>query len=92
MAITHGMDIATVRTIATRMDGQATAVGTVISQVDTLIQQAIDAWKGPDSAKFQSEWQSHYRPQLVTLRNELNQLAGRAKTNATNQEATSQQF
>lgn len=88
MAITHGMNIAEVERIGGQLTKKAGDIQTVISNVDTLLSQALQYWVGPDSKKFDALWKSH-RPKMLALKNDLDDLAQKAKKNAASQRVES---
>ena len=91
MAVTHGMNVEEVKRISGRLTQQASEVQDVISKVDALLAQALGAWVGPDSKKFDALWKSH-RPRLQGLKNDLDDLARKAMANANTQSTISNQL
>ncbi|MDO4717599.1 MAG: WXG100 family type VII secretion target [Propionibacteriaceae bacterium] len=92
MAITHGMNVEQVRQIAGKLDREAQQIEAIIQHVNNHIQEALEAWKGPDSRQFSQLWEGQHRPQLRKLKNDLEDLARKARSNATAQTSTSSSF
>lgn len=91
MAITHGMNVEQVRQIGRKLQAEAEKIGQVMQTVDSQVQTAQTAWKGPDSQQFAQTWQGH-RPQLQKLKSELETLSKKALSNAEAQTSTSSSF
>ncbi|WP_156466093.1 hypothetical protein [Janibacter sp. Soil728] len=60
-----GMNLDIVKGELPKWQNLAQDLETVITSVDTQVQEANDAWNGPDSDKFVAEWQGQHRAQLV---------------------------
>lgn len=91
-SITHGMNVESVRGIAKQLDGQAHVVDQVIGAVDKLISQTQSDWVGKDSQQFQQLWHGQYKGQLQKLKQELSDLAVKARSSARSQEDASNQL
>lgn len=89
MAFTHGMNVEAVRGLATKMDGQSSAVSQVISAVDTIVATMSSEWHGTDSTTFAGWWNDQHKPALQKLEGELAGLATSARNNAEEQESAS---
>ncbi|QBF47552.1 hypothetical protein [Janibacter limosus] len=63
-----GMNLDTVKGELPKWQTLGEDLQTVITNVDTQVQEANDAWNGPDSDKFVAEWQGQYRAQLVAAK------------------------
>ena len=63
-----GMNLDTVKGELPKWQTLGEDLETVITNVDTQVQEANDAWNGPDSDKFVSEWQGQHRAQLVAAK------------------------
>ena len=63
-----GMNLDTVKGELPKWQTLGEDLETVITNVDTQVQEANDAWNGPDSDKFVAEWQGQYRAQLVAAK------------------------
>nr|WP_257908782.1 hypothetical protein [Janibacter limosus] len=63
-----GMNLDTVKGELPKWQTLGEDLQTVITNVDTRVQEANDAWNGPDSDKFVAEWQGQYRAQLVAAK------------------------
>ncbi|MDO4783627.1 MAG: WXG100 family type VII secretion target [Propionibacteriaceae bacterium] len=92
MAITHGMNVEQVKQIANKLDREAQQIETIMQHVDSHIREALEAWKGPDSKQFSQLWEGQHRPQLRKLKADLENLAKKARTNASAQTSTSSSF
>ena len=89
MAFSHGMNIEAVRNLATQVDAQAEAVGSVVNSVTSLVAQLGNEWAGPDSVAFAGWWNDQHRPALLRLQEALAGLASSARNNAQAQEDAS---
>lgn len=87
--LSHGMSVESVRGIAKNLDSQAEQVQLVISSVDHLIAQAQSDWQGHDSQQFQQMWSGNYKGGLQRLKQEMNELAAKARRSAEEQERVS---
>ncbi|UUZ44816.2 hypothetical protein LP422_21485 [Janibacter limosus] len=69
-----GMNLDTVKGELPKWQTLGEDLQTVITNVDTRVQEANDAWNGPDSDKFVAEWQGQYRAQLVAAKTPVENL------------------
>lgn len=83
----EGMDPQAVRSFASQLTSDAEQIDNIIN---TLASQLHGLpWKGNDATRFNSEWDSTYRPQLHSVSNALRDAANVANTNASQQEQAS---
>lgn len=86
MAITHGMNVDSVKSIARGLDQQANSLDRVLQDAGRALGQAESIWRGNDRASFSARWTGVHRPALIGLRDDLRHLAKRAQDNAAAQE------
>ena len=86
-AITHGMDIASVRQLVAQMNQRADEIRTLMTALSNALNGT--AWSGPDREQFVGDWQGQYVQQLNTVAQALNDAASRASANADAQEQAS---
>ena len=86
-AITAGMDIQSVRTLATEMTRAADEITQVMTRVTARLQGT--PWLGQDRTKFEQDWNSRQTAQLKQVATALQDAAKTATQNAQDQEATS---
>jgi WXG100 family type VII secretion target len=89
MAITHGMNVATVEQISTDLKTQAGEIAKIVSKVNSIMGRVAEEWKGKDATTFASEWNDKHRAALTNLQTQLNDLGQKASANAKEQAATS---
>jgi WXG100 family type VII secretion target len=89
MAITHGMNVATVEQISTDLKTQAGELTKVISKVNSIMTRVAEDWKGKDATAFASEWNDKHRAALTSLQTQLTDLATKASKNAKEQTTAS---
>lgn len=87
-----GMDIAVVRDIARRLDGQAGQLEQVQRLVEAGIVDCQRSWRGPDVDRFAQEWNGRTRPSMCRLAAELRDLASAARRNADEQDRVSNAY
>jgi uncharacterized protein YukE len=87
----EGMDVAAVQGISKQLANQATAIGTVISTVDSIVGNAGSVWQGPDVSKFVADWHSH-KSALTSAQTAITHLSQKAMQNANTQDATSKTY
>ena len=69
-----GMNLETVKGELPKWQNLAEELNGVINNVNTQVQQANEAWNGPDSEKFVSEWEGQHRPALEKIKGLIEQL------------------
>lgn len=89
MALTHGMNVDAVEQIGRDLHTQASQINSVVGQVDRLVGQSQQEWKGQDASRFEAEWRGKFRQQLVNLQAQLEVLSTQARNNARDQRDTS---
>ncbi|MFN8030276.1 MAG: WXG100 family type VII secretion target [Dermatophilaceae bacterium] len=82
MAVTHGMNIESVRQIGAELDRQAGNVDQLILDLSRLVFSLPSQWRGRDSDEFRDLWTKSYRPTAQNIRDDLKHLAQVAKKNA----------
>ena len=82
-----GMDIGSVRSLATQLSAKADEIEHLASALTSQLDGV--AWVGADAENFRSEWQSHHRSQLTAVANALRDASQRATANANQQEQAS---
>ena len=63
-----GMNLDVVTGERPKWTNRAEELNGVITAVNTQVQAANEAWNGPDSEKFISEWEGQHRPQLEKIK------------------------
>jgi uncharacterized protein YukE len=86
-AITHGMDIAQVRQLASEMTRAADEIRRLSQQITSKLHST--PWAGPDQQRFESDWTGQHTQQLNTVVQALQDAARTATQNAQEQESTS---
>lgn len=85
-----GMDTDLATSQAATLNSQGVdGVQALISQLDSLVAQISDNWKGTDSANFASEWTSSHRTNLMNVHSALVDFHTRFNQNIQEQIATS---
>lgn len=92
MAITHGMNVDAVQSIAKGLATQAEALGTIVRTTDAAVRSIQSGWQGRDSEEFASFWNRHHRQALINLEGSIRDLATLAKDNADAQAQKSGSF
>ncbi len=85
----EGMDTEAVRGLAQQLDGQASAINSVINSINGVVNQMETTWKGADATQFQGWWESQHRPALLAAEQAISGLATSARNNASQQDQTS---
>ena len=80
-----GMNLDVVKGELPKWQNLAEDLGTVITNVNTQVQAANEAWNGADSEKFVSEWESQHRPQLEKIKQMLDALSDQLQHETTQQ-------
>lgn len=87
MAISHGMDVAQVRSLAGQLRTSASEIDGIISKITGTLQGT--EWLGTDRTKFEGDWTGTYTTQLRNVIAGLNEAAQRADAEASQQEDAS---
>lgn len=85
-----GMDTDLATSHATQLSTQGVdAVSTLISTLDSLVNQITENWRGTDAVQFQHEWTGSYRTQLNSVHQALSEFHGQFTRNIQEQISTS---
>lgn len=88
--ITSGMNVEVISgTIVPGLNREAQEIERTIADVDRLVRETSENWKGSDAKQFEQKWNSEFKYQLKKLGQELKQLADTARKNADRQRDTS---
>lgn len=69
-----GMNLDVVKGELPKWSNLSEELNTVITNVNTQVQQADEAWNGTDSEQFVQEWESQHRPQLEKIKSLIDSL------------------
>lgn len=83
----EGMDIASVRSLASAMASAADSLSSAADRLDAELNRA--PWQGPDAAAFRSEWSSSHRAALRSTADSLREIRRVLAKQADDQNATS---
>lgn len=84
-----GMDVdAVLKQARTLEHDAANQLFNVITQMQGIIPQLADAWKGPDAERFIQQWEQHHRT-LTLLHGTLVDVAGSVQTAIVKQQQAS---
>lgn len=81
-----GMNLDVVKGELPKWTNLAEELNGVITAVNTQVQAANEAWNGPDSEKFISEWEGQHRPQLEKIKSLIESLVDKLQ-HETNEQA-----
>lgn len=84
-----GMDVEQVRRLADQLDAKANVINDIAAQLSN--QLGSTDWRGPDSERFRSDWDSHHRSALNRVMQALQDAARTSRRNANEQEHASGQ-
>jgi uncharacterized protein YukE len=85
-----GMDVDAATGYASTLQSQGVdAVQSVISALDSLLPQLMDAWKGTDATSFDSDWNSTHKPNLTSVHTALVDFHTKLTQNISQQTETS---
>ncbi|MBT9258041.1 WXG100 family type VII secretion target [Phycicoccus sp. MAQZ13P-2] len=84
-----GMDVDEVERVAGGLHQQSAALQQAISQITTLVNQAVHVWDGQDSRQFADWWNSQHKPALTKASHAIEELSRTAKKNAQDQRQVS---
>ncbi len=88
--ITSGMNAEVISgKIVPGLNREAQEIERTIVDVDRLVRETSENWKGSDAKQFEQKWNSEFKNQLKKLGQELKQLADTARKNADRQRDTS---
>ncbi len=88
MTLTHGLDPAKVRDIATRMMATSRKLDDVSSEGTATVQALGEAWEGPDLVEFSGHW-NHYRGTIDQTTESISRFADLLNEQVRQQEETS---
>jgi len=88
-AITHGMNVGEVRSLASKLQAKADEIRHLASEVNAAVQHSEGIWKGPDAEQFRSEWHGEGQRALQLASEILHRASQAATKNASEQESTS---
>ena len=89
MALTHGMNVASVRSSMQRIDSFASQLDSLKGSIDKEMTNLLTLWSGPDANKFVNiDWKM-YKDNLGTLTLALRSLAETGRRQASDQESVS---
>ncbi|RJS45369.1 WXG100 family type VII secretion target [Nocardioides cavernaquae] len=84
-----GMSPEAIRQVATGLSNNAESLNSVITTVESAIQEAEANWKGLDSTNFVNDWSGQHKVTLQTATDAISQLSQSANQQADQQETTS---
>jgi uncharacterized protein YukE len=82
-----GMDVQSVRTLASQLNAKAEEIDTIANALSNQLNGV--QWVGTDGDAFRNDWQSTHRSQLQQVSAALRDASTRATSNANQQEETS---
>jgi WXG100 family type VII secretion target len=85
-----GMNPEVVKTQANHLENLAGEIQKLIHKLETETQRLQEAWRGPDSKRFQSQWEGEHKASLKHAKKLIEEMAQTAKAEAKQQVATSQ--
>lgn len=85
----YGADIEALRQLADRIAQGGESLGGVVGVVESAMPEP-DQWNGPDAEQFRDEWTGSHAPALQAAAQALAEAAETARTNADDQEETSE--
>jgi len=89
MALTHGMNVTSVRSSMQRVDSFASQLDSLRGSIDKEMMNLLTLWSGPDATKFvNTDWKM-YKDNLGTLTLALRSLADNGRRQASDQENVS---
>lgn len=87
-----GMDTGAVRAIAGQLKTASSNIQTLMSQVDTIVNNSQGQWHGSDQQQFVNDWTHTHRVNFRNAMNALLALSQKAMQNAAKQDETSAQY
>ena len=88
--ITSGMNVDVITgKIVPGLKREADEIERTVNDVDRLVRETAENWKGSDAKQFEQKWNGEYKNQLKKLAQELKQLSETARKNADRQRDTS---
>lgn len=86
-----GMNLEIVNGELPKWESLAEEIDTIITNVNTQVVEANEAWNGTDSEKFVSDWEGQHRPQLMSVKNLITSLSTQLQGEIAEQRAKSGQ-
>lgn len=84
-----GMNLDVVNGELPKWENLIEEIGTIVSDTNTQVQAANEAWNGPDSDKFVSEWEGTHRPALEKIKGLIQELVTQLQSDINQQRETS---
>ncbi|TDO10465.1 type VII secretion system (Wss) protein ESAT-6 [Mycobacterium sp. BK086] len=84
-----GMDVDQVEQTGRQLKSHATAIGTLVAQLDKVVNALPAVWQGPDAQRFVTEWWPQHRQSLTTAQSHIDGLGQSALNNASEQRSVS---
>jgi uncharacterized protein YukE len=85
-----GMDVDAATGHAQTLQNQGVdAIQSIITALDGLLPQIMDAWKGTDATSFDSDWNSSHKPNLSNIHSALVEFHTKLTQNIQQQTETS---
>jgi len=89
MALTHGMNIAAVRTSMKKIESFAGQLDGLKNQINSEMNNLLAIWSGPDAQRFVSSDWGYYKGNMDVLIGALRSLSANGLRQATEQETVS---
>lgn len=86
--ITHGMNITQVEALGNQLKVKACDLTTLVNQLNTLVQNSVECWVGPDGNQFRANW-GNIQAALRNAAAQFEVFGAKALQNASAQSATS---
>lgn len=80
-----GMDADVVEGLGRQLKQQAQEIGSIISQINSIVGQMEQAWWGQDAQTFANDWWPQHRTELTGAQHNIDGLGSSALNNATEQ-------
>jgi hypothetical protein len=87
--IDHGMNIGEVNTLIQQLRTRASEIGDIRTALNSIVSGSNAIWRGPDADRFRNDWSGSLSTQLTQVQNALNDFAGLAQQNVSQQQSTS---
>lgn len=84
-----GMNLATVIAELAKWAQLIEEIAKIITDTDTQVQAADEAWNGDDSMRFVSTWNDTHKPNLESIKNMVQELHDKLDQDIRQQEQTS---
>ncbi|HEX4443164.1 MAG TPA: hypothetical protein VHZ81_06305 [Galbitalea sp.] len=80
-----GMDVDLVETASKELKARANDINTLASQIDSLVNNLLTIWEGPDAKTFVDQWWPEHKKQLLAASSTIEGLGQSAWNNAQEQ-------